>query len=75
MGQRAFRRQPTFDQTGGRARHSPRTMYGWLLRGKGFVIFWRLAGCGLVFGVRSAAWMPRTMMNVRVEMVPINGAR
>ena len=28
-----------------------RTMYGWLLRGKGFVGLWRLVGCGHVFGV------------------------
>ena len=30
-------------------------MYGWLLPGKVFVIFWRLVGCGLVYGVEAAA--------------------
>ena len=44
-------------------RHCPRTMYGWLLLGKGSVNFWRLVGCGHVFGVIGAAWLPRAMMN------------
>ena len=32
-----------------------RTMYGWLLLGKVVVIFWRLVGCGHVYGVEVAA--------------------
>ena len=39
------------DTFANRVRHWSRTMYGWLLRGKGFVVFWRLVGCGHVFGV------------------------
>jgi hypothetical protein len=30
-------------------------MYGWLLLGKGVVIFRRLVGCGHVYGVEGAA--------------------
>jgi hypothetical protein len=30
-------------------------MYGWLLHGKEIVIFWRLVGCGHVYGVEGAA--------------------
>ena len=32
-----------------------RTMYGWLLQGKGFVGVWRLVGRGHVYGVMDAA--------------------
>ena len=34
-----------------RARHCSRTMYGWLPRGKGSVMLWRLVGRGHVYGV------------------------
>ena len=40
-------------------------MYGWLLRGKGFVSFFELVGCGHVFGVFVQNDVLRAMMNVR----------
>jgi len=52
-----------------------RTMYGWLLRGKGVVWLRHLVGCGHVYGVLVAALSPRALMKVRVDLVPINGAR
>jgi len=51
---------PAFDQ---RLQFAAILMYGWLLLGKGSVNFWRLVGCGHVFGVIGAAWLPRAMMN------------
>jgi hypothetical protein len=46
-----------------------RTMYGWLPRGKGAMIFWLFVGCGHVFGV-SFAVCPRALMNVRMRSGP-----
>ncbi len=64
-----------------------RTVYGWLLHGKGVVRLWRLVGCGHVVRgkchwfecsperVLVAALSPRALLAVRVDLVPINGAR
>jgi len=50
-------------------------MYGWLLHGKVVVWLLHLVGCGHVYGVLVAALSPRALMKVRVDLVPINGAR